>query len=108
MLKYLDLNYIKQYYKNGALYVPLLGYLFRNRNKHFPCGVVNIYGLWNDMICAIYYAYRRSLIHRRSIIWFFKALFDSYYWCEFEHYYYMERFMTKKEVKELKEKLKKA
>lgn len=71
------------------------------------CGIGNIYGHWNNMIYRIYSNYRKSLIHRRTIIWFFKALFNSYYWCEFEHYYYMERFMINKEVVELKEKYKK-
>ena len=93
MVKYLSLNNIKQYYKNGSFYI---------------CGIGNVYGRWNDMLYFIFRNYIQSLIHRRTFIWFFKALFNSYYWCEFEHYYYMERFMTKKEVKELKEKFKKA
>lgn len=42
------------------------------------------------------------LIYRRRIIWFVKGILNKYYWCEFEHYWYMKKFKDEKMFTKIK------
>lgn len=34
----------------------------------------------------------KLLLYYRRIKWFFIGAIDHFYWCEFQHYYYMKKF----------------
>lgn len=45
---------LKHFYKNGSFHLPIIGYLFYRRYKYHPCGVIEIFGLWNMYVNKAY------------------------------------------------------